>query len=44
MNMLAKSKKLTAGLVFKSGKALLGQDVLYEQTERKRKKEEKEKE
>jgi hypothetical protein len=42
--MLAKSKKLTAGLVFKSGKALLGQDVLYEQTERKRKKEEKEKE
>jgi hypothetical protein len=44
LNMLAESKKLTAGLVFKSGKAWLGPDVLHEQMERKRKKEEKEKE
>jgi hypothetical protein len=36
-NTLAESKKLTAGLVFKSGKAWLGPDVLHEQMERKRK-------
>jgi hypothetical protein len=41
LNTLAESKKLTAGLVLKSGKAWLGPDVLHEQMERKRKKEEK---
>jgi len=44
LNTLAESKKLTAGLVFKSGKAWLGPNVLHEQMERKRKKKGKEKE
>jgi hypothetical protein len=44
LHTLAESKKLTAGLAFKSGRAWLGPNVLHEQMERKRKKEEKEKE
>jgi hypothetical protein len=38
LNILAESKKLTSGMVFKSGKAWLGMEVLQEQMERKRKK------
>ncbi len=44
LNTLAESKKLTAGLVFKSGRAWLGPEVLQEQLERKRKKDDKERE
>jgi hypothetical protein len=38
LNILAESKELTSGMVFKSGKAWLGMEVLQEQMERKRKK------
>ena len=44
LHTLAESKKLTAGLVFKSGRAWLGPEVLQEQMERKRKKDDKERE
>jgi hypothetical protein len=44
LNTLTESKRLTAGVVFKSGKAWLGPEVLQEQINRKRKKDEKEKE
>ena len=44
LNTLAESKKLTAGLVFKSGRAWLGPEVLQKQLERKRKKDDKERE
>ncbi len=44
LHTLAESKKLTAGLAFKSGRAWLGPEVLQEQMERKRKKDDKERE
>ena len=43
INTLTKSRRLTADVVFKSGKAWLGPEVLQEQINPKRKKEEKEK-
>jgi hypothetical protein len=43
-NTLAEAKKLSAGVVFKSGRAYLGPEVLQAAIERKNKREEKEKE